>query len=154
MLGARRRVPIALTDAAPQEFAGFGAPDVDKQSAGNEWAGVVRTVPVIVPVAIMTPISISPSRPPPIAVGLAHDLSVCRDVHIGMNVITSQAPHFELRGDRGICPLPIERTIPGCCAIRPDITWCARHYVECRVPGSCAIRPDWCSRLYREGSYL
>jgi hypothetical protein len=33
-----------------------------------------------------------------------------RDVHIWMGVITPEAPRFELRSDRGICVLPVDRT--------------------------------------------
>src|SRR4029453_2169488 len=109
LLRLRRRMHVALGEAAPHEFAGLGVDDIDDQRAHDDRLQVVRTVPVA-PVSI----SISPAPAgPPIAVILRLERSMRRHVHIGMYVITPQAPQFELSGDRRIGVLSDDRTIVG-----------------------------------------
>src|SRR4029450_7447380 len=106
ILRTRRDMHMAHTDATPQQFAGVRARDVDVQGAGDFRGEVIRTVP------IMGPVVISPTRPP-VTPELRLDGSMRRDVHIRMGVITPEAPRFELRSDRGICDLPVDRTFVG-----------------------------------------
>src|SRR5262245_50866731 len=108
MLRTRRRVHVALGEAAPHEFAGVGVRDVDNQCTDDDRLEVVRTPAV----AVVAPVSISPTGPP-ITVVLRLESSMRRHVHIGMYVITPQAPRFELRDDRRIGVLADDRTVVG-----------------------------------------
>src|SRR5678809_1446015 len=98
MLGARRRVHIALAEPAPQQLAGLGIVDIYDERTDDLRLEVVRTVAVAPP-------------GPPVAVILRLEAPTRRDIDVWVYIITSQASRLELCSDRRVRILLDDRAV-------------------------------------------
>src|SRR5678809_537127 len=108
MLGARRRVHIALAEPAPQQLAGLGIVDIYDERTDDLRLEVVRTVAVGSPVAVT--VAVAPTGPP-VAVILRLEAPTRRDIDVWVYIITSQASRLELCSDRRVRILLDDRAV-------------------------------------------